>query len=80
MVKKDKAERRRTFKADMQAIKEEDIRKLQKTFSQFFGDEPGEMKTHSSKIRNKVYLFGFVVTVFFGVIMYLSKNVNFVGL
>ena len=80
MVKKDKAERERNFKADMRTIKREDVRQLQKTFSQFFGSEPNEMKKRSSKIRNKVYFYGFVVTVFFGVIIYLTKNVNFVGL
>ena len=80
MVKKVKAERKRNFKADMRTIKKEDVRQLQKTFSQFFGSEPSEMKKHSSKIRNKVYLIGFVVSVFFAVIIYLTKNVNFVGL
>ena len=80
MVKKDKAERRQNLKADMRTIKKEDVRKLQETFSQFFGAEPSEMKKHSSKMRNKVYFFGFVVTVFFGLIIYLSKNVKFAGL
>ena len=80
MVKKDKAERRQNFKADMQTIKKEDVRQLQKTFSQFFGSEPNEMKKHSSKIRNKVYFFGFVATILFGAIIYLTKNIKFVGL
>ena len=80
LVKKDKTERRRNFKADMQTIKEEDVRKLQETFSKFFGANPREMKKHTSKMRNKVYLFGFLVTVFFVVIIYLTKNVKFVGL
>ena len=73
LVKKDKAERRQNFKADMRTIKKEDVRKLQETFSQFFGAEPGEIKKNSSKIRNKVYFFGFAVTFFFGVIIYLTK-------
>ena len=80
LVKKDKTERRRNFKADMQTIKEEDVRKLQETFSKFFGSNPHQMKKHTSKMRNKVYLFGFLVTVFFVVIIYLTKNVKFVGL
>ena len=80
LVKKNKAERRLNFKADMRTIKKKDVRKLQKTFSQFFGEEPSEMKKHSSRIRNKVYFFGFVVTAFFGVIIYIVKNVSFVGL
>ncbi len=80
MVKKDKAERRQNFKADLRTIKKEDVRKLQETFSQFFGAEPGEIKKNSSKIRNKVYFFGFVGTVFFGLIIYFTNNVKFVGL
>ena len=80
MVKKDKAEGSRNFKADMRSIKKEDERRLQKTFSKFFGAEASEMKKHSSKLRNKVYFFGFVVTVFFGAIIYLTKNVKFIGL
>ena len=80
MKKKDKAEGRQNFKADMKKIKEEDVRKLQETFSQFFGAKPNEMKKNSKKIRNKVYFLGFFVTVFFVLIIYLTKNVNFVGL
>ncbi|MDC3108121.1 hypothetical protein OA416_02860 [Paracoccaceae bacterium] len=80
MGKKDKAAKSRNFKADMRTIKKEDVRKLQETFSQFFGANPSEMKKHSSRIRNKVYFFGLVVTISFGVIIYLIKNVNFVGL
>ena len=80
LVKKGKAERRQNFKADMRAIKKEDVRKLQETYSRFFGAEPEEMKKNSSKIRSKVYFFGFVITVFFVLMIYLTKNVNFVGL
>ena len=80
MVKKDKAQKRLNFKADMRTIKKEDVRKLQETFSQFFGAESNEIKKNSSKIRNKVYFFGFVVTVFFVLIIYFTKNVKFVGL
>ena len=80
MVKKDKAERRRKFKADLETIKKEDVRKLQETFRQFFGAKPEQMKKHASEIRNKVYFFGFVVTVLFGVIILITKNINFVGL
>ena len=79
MVKKDKAKKKPSFKADMETIKKEDVRKLQETFSQYFGAEPSEMKKQASKIRNKVYFFGFVVTFFFGAIIYLTKNVKFVG-
>ena len=66
--------------SDMQSIKKEDERKLQETFSKFFGADPDEMRRHASKIRNKVYFFGFVATVFFAIILYLTKNVKFVGL
>ena len=45
----------------MQSIKEQDMRKLQKTFSEFFGSEPVEMRRHSSKIRNRIYFSGFAV-------------------
>ena len=80
LVKKDKSERSQKFKADMETIKKEDVRKLQETFSQFFGADPGEISKQSSKIRNKVYVFGFVVTVLFAVIFFLAKNVKFVVL
>ena len=80
MKKKNKLERRQDFKADMQTIKEQDVRKLQETFSQFFGSDPGAIKRHSSKIRNRIYFFGFGATIFFIVISYLTKNISFVGL
>ena len=79
MGKKNKAERGLSFKADMRAIKKEDVRKLQETFSQFFGAEASETKKYASKLKNKIYFFGFVVTVSFGIIIYLAKNVSFVG-
>ena len=80
MVRNSKAEKNQSFKADMQAIKKQDERKLQETFSQFFGDNPGEMRKRSLKLRNKVYFFGFVATVFFILIFYIGKNVSFVGI
>ena len=79
MVKKGKAERRQDFKADMGAIKKEDVRKLQETYSQFFGAKPEEIKKNSSNIRKKVYFFGFALTVIFGAILYFTKNVKFLG-
>ena len=79
MVKKNKPRRSQDFKADMQTIKEQDVRKLQETFSQFFGSDPGAIRRHSSKIRSRIYLFGFAATVFFVVIGYLAKNISFVG-
>ncbi len=75
MVKKNKSERSQDFKADMQTIKKEDVRKLQETFGQFFGKSSDEMRKHSSRLKNKIYFFGFVATIF-----YLTKNVNFVGI
>ena len=80
MIKKGKAEGRQNFKADMRAIKKEDVRKLQETYSRFFGAEPEEMKKNSSKIRKKVYFFGFALTIIFGALLYLTKSVKFVGL
>ena len=80
MIKKNKSERSQDFKADMQTIKKEDSRKLQETFSQFFGKNPDEMRIHSSRLKNKIYFFGFVATIFFVVVIYLTKNVNFVGI
>ena len=79
LVKKGKAERRQNFKADMRAIKKEDVRKLQETYRRFFGAEPEEMKKNSSKIRKKVYSFGFALIIIFGTLLYLTKNVKFVG-
>ena len=80
MVKKNKSERSNNFKADIKAIKKEDVRKLQETFSQFFGNNPSEMSKQSSRLRNRIYFFGFVATIFFVVVFYLMKNVNFVGI
>ena len=79
LVEKGKAERRQNFRADMRAIKKEDVRKLQETYSRFFGAEPKEMKKNSSNLRKKVYFFGFALTVIFGAILYFTKNVKFVG-
>jgi hypothetical protein len=79
LVKKSKAERRQNFKADMRAIKKEDVRKLQETYSQFFGAKPEEMKKNSSKIRKKVYFFGFALSIIFVALLFISKNVKFVG-
>ena len=64
----------------MQTIKKEDVRKLQETFSQFFGKNSDEMRKRSSRLRNKIYFFGLVAIIFFAVIFYLTKNVNFVGI
>ena len=80
MEKKNKLERSQGFKADMQTIKKEDVRKLQESFSQYFGANSDEMKKRSSKIKNKIYFFGFIVTVFFALIFYLTKNVKFIGM
>ena len=80
MVKKNKSKRSQDFKADMQTIKKEDERKLQETFIQFFGDSSDEMRKQSSKLKNKIYFFGFVAIIFFLVVFYLTKNVNFVGI
>ena len=80
MVKKNKSERIQDFKADMQAIKREDEKKLQETFSQFFGKSSDEMRKRSSKLKNKIYFFGFVAIIFFMVVFYLTKNLNFVGI
>ncbi len=79
MVKKNKSARDQDFKADMQTIKKEDVRKLQETFNQFFGDSSDEMRKRSSKLKNKIYFFGFVAIIFFAVVLYLTKNLNFVG-
>ena len=80
MVKKNKSERSQDFKADMQTIKKEDARKLQETFSQFFGKNSDEMRKHSLRLKNKIYFFGFVAIIFFVVVIYLTKMVNFVGI
>ena len=79
LEKKNKSVRSQDFRADMQTIKEADVRKLQETFGQFFGSDPGTIRRHSSKIRNRIYFFGFAVTLFFVVIVYLTKKISFVG-
>ena len=79
-MKKNNLKRSKGFKADMQTIKKEDVRKLQETYSKFFGTNSDEIKRHSSRLRNKVYLIGFVATIFFALILYLTKNLRFVGM
>ena len=78
MVKKNKLHKSQEFRADMETIKKEDVKKLQETFRQFFGNDTVEMRNKSSKIRNKVYLFGFAITVFLVLIFLLTKNVKFI--
>ena len=80
MVKKNKSERSQDFRADMQTIKKADERKLQETFSQFFGTNSDEMRKQSSRLRNKIYFFGFAATIIFVVILSFTKNVKFVGM
>ena len=80
MEKKSKSEIGKDFKADMQTIKNEDVRNLQESFNQYFGANTDEMKKRSSKLKNKIYFFGFIITLLFVIIFYLSKNVKFVGL
>ena len=80
MIKKNKSERSQDFKADVQTIKKEDARRLQETFSQFFGKSSDEMRKHSSRLKNRIYFFGFVAIIFFVVVIYLTKNVTFVGI
>ncbi len=80
MEKKSKLKKGQDFKADMQTIKNEDVRKLQESFNQYFGADPDEMKRRALKLKNKIYFFGFIITVFLVIIFYLSKNVKFVGL
>ena len=77
-MKKNKLKRNQSFKADMQSIKKEDVRKLQESFRQFFGSNSDEIKKNSSKLRNKVYFFGFIASVFFLVAIFLTKNIKFV--
>ena len=79
MEKKSKSERSHSFRADMQTIKNEDVRKLQESFNRYFGADPDKMKNRASKLKNKIYFFGFIITVFFVMIVYLSKNVKFAG-
>ena len=80
MKKKIKPERGQDFKADMQTIKNEDVRKLQESFNQYFGANSDEMKKRASKLKNKIYFYGLIITLLFVIVFYLSKNVTFVGL
>ena len=80
MARKNKSERSQNFKADIKSIKREDVRKLQETFKQFFGANPSEISKQSSRLRNRIYFFGFVATIFFVVVYYLTKNIKFIGI
>ena len=78
-MKKNKSDKRQSFKDDMKTIKNEDIRNLQKTFSQFFGSKPDEMQKRASKLRNKVYFFGFLISFFVAVVFLLTQKIKFIG-
>ena len=80
MEKKSKSEIGQNFRADMQSIKNEDVRKLQESFNQYFGADPDEMKKRALKLKNKIYFFGFIITILFVIVVYLSKNVKVAGL
>ena len=80
MEKKSKSETGQNFRADMQSIKNEDVRKLQESFNQYFGADPDEMKKRALKLKNKIYFFGFIITILFVIVIYLSKNVKVAGL
>ena len=80
MKKKSKSETGQNFRADMQSIKNEDVRKLQESFNQYFGADPDEMKKRALKLKNKIYFFGFIITILFVIVVYLSKNVKVAGL
>ena len=80
MEKKSKSETGQNFRADMQSIKNEDVRKLQESFNQYFGADPDEMKKRALKLKNKIYFFGFIITILFMIVVYLSKNVKVAGL
>ena len=80
MEKKSKSETGQNFRADMQSIKNEDVRKLQESFNQYFGADPDEMKKRALKLKNKIYFFGFIITILFVIVVYLSKNVKVAGL
>ena len=80
MGKKIKPKRGQDLKADMQTIKNEDVRKLQESFNQYFGANSDEMKKRASKLKNKIYFYGLIITLLFVIVFYLSKNVTFVGL
>ena len=49
----------------MQAIKKEDVRKLQETYSRFFGAKPEEIKKNSSKHKEKSLLFWLCTDYYF---------------
>ena len=80
MEKKSKSKIGQNFRADMQTIKKEDVRKLQDSFNQYFGADPDEMKKRALKLKNKIYFFGFIITILFMIVVYLSKNVKVAGL
>ena len=80
LKKKNKSQRSQKFKADMDTIKKEDMKRLQKTFIQFFGSDRSQISKQATKIRNKIYFFGFVSMAVFIVIFFLTKNVKFVGI
>ncbi len=79
-MKKNNLNESQGLKADAQTIKKEDIKKLQKTFNHIFGANSVEMKKQSLKLRKKIYFYGFGATVFFVLMLYITKRLSFVGL
>ena len=78
-MEKNKSKRNHNFKADMQTIKDRDVENLQKTFRKFFGAKHDQMKAKSSKLKKKVYIFGFLMSVLMLGILALTQKIKFIG-
>ena len=58
----------------MQTIKNEDVRKLQESFNQYFGANPNEMKKRALKLKNRIYFFGFIIIEILSSLMSFSNK------
>ncbi len=61
-----------------QNIKEQDIKKLQKTFEQFFGTTSEEIKERSKKLKRRFYITGVMLIVVTIITYSLIQNLKFV--
>ena len=78
MKKHKKTEKKNEIRADFESIKKQDIKKLQKTFEQFFGKTSEEIKERSKNLKRRFYLLGAALVFFVAIIYLLINNVKFV--
>ena len=79
MRKSEKIQQNDGINADLESIKKQDIKNLQKTFEQFFGKTPEETKERSLKLKKRFYFVGAMLVVIATITYLLIQKVKFVN-